>query len=158
MYASLVAQAFFGIAAMAISAGDRIDARAELLAADRAFAKAAAERGLDGWMSFMTDDVARVTKIGEKIISGKEAVRKADARVFADPKRKLVWDPVDAHVFADGKTGLTSGRYRMLGTENGKETVLSSGGYVTGWRKDANGQWKVNFDTGTPDSAQQPKK
>jgi ketosteroid isomerase-like protein len=38
-----------------------------------------------------------------------------------------------------------------------KGTVLSSGGYVTGWRKEADGRWKVIFDTGTPDPPS-PKK
>lgn len=123
----------------------------ELLAADRAFAKAAAEKGLDGWMSFMAEDVAKVARPGQKILSGKEAIRKQDEPIFADPNRRLVWEPVDAHAFADGKTGLTSGRYRVVGMEDGKEKVFSTGGYITWWRKSAQHQWQVIFDTGAPD-------
>lgn len=125
----------------------------QLLAADRAFAKAVAERRLEGWMDFMTDDAARMEKLGGKFIKGKDAIRKADAALFADPKRRLVWDPVDAHAFADQKSGITSGRYQLLRTnDDGKETVIATGSYFTGWRKLADGNWKVTFDTGAPDT------
>lgn len=128
------------------------DPEQQLLAADRAFAKATAERRLDGWMEFMAADVARLEKIGAKFIKGKEAVKKADSVLFANPKRCLVWEPVDAHHFADHKSGVTTGRYRVITQESdGKEVTLSQGAYVTGWRKEPSGQWKVIFDTGTPD-------
>ena len=124
-----------------------------LLAADRAFAKSAAERGLDGWMDFMADDAARLGTLGGKFIKGKEQIRKADVALFADPKRRLVWEPVDAHIHADHQSGLTSGRYQVISKgADGKETVLSKGAYFTGWRKQPGGQWKVIFDAGSPDA------
>lgn len=124
--------------------------------ADREFARAAAEKGLDGWMSFMAPDMVRLPKIGGKLITGREEVRKADSPIFADPKRKLQWEPVDAHLFADGKSGVTSGRYKIVVKDAaGAEKVSATGGYVTGWRQDANGKWKVIFDTGSPDAVVQ---
>ncbi|HQR07660.1 MAG TPA: DUF4440 domain-containing protein [Gemmatales bacterium] len=129
------------------------DIEQQLLAADRAFAKAVTERRLDGWMDFMTDDAARMEKLGGKFIKGKDAIRKADGGLFADPKRRLVWDPVDAHAFADQISGITSGRYQLLRTaDDGKETVIATGSYFTGWRKLPDGNWKVAFDTGAPDA------
>lgn len=126
----------------------------ELLEADRAFAKATAERGLDGWMSFMADDIAKARRPGEKLLVGKDTIRQNDERIFANPGQKLVWEPVDAHLFADGKHGVTSGRYKMVVDENGKEKILSQGGYITWWRKEPDGTWKVIFDTGSPDPAE----
>src|SRR5262249_51783383 len=95
-------------------ADSKADLKAELMDADRAFAKAAAEKGLDGWMSFMADDAVRVVPLGGKAHVGKAAVKELDAAMFADPKRKLVWEPTDGGAFADGKHGFTTGRFRVL--------------------------------------------
>ena len=130
------------------------DLKDALMAADREFAKKSAEKGLDGWMSFMSDEIVRTRRPGEKLTVGKEAVRKEDAAIFADPTRKLVWEPVDAQGFRDGKSGVTSGRYKVVGTDkDGKETILSTGGYITWWRQEGDGAWRVLFDTGSPDPA-----
>lgn len=127
------------------------DTQAELMAADRDFAKQTAEKSLDGWVGFMADDAARSRRIGEKLVIGKDAICKADAGLFADPNVKLTWEPTEAHSFADGKSGLTVGKYRVIAkTADGTEDVRGAGSYVTWWRKDPGG-WKVIFDTGTPD-------
>jgi ketosteroid isomerase-like protein len=137
------------VGASVVAAGDP---KAALMDADRAFARTTAEKGLDGWMGFMADDAAKTRRPGDKLTVGKAAIRAEDAAIFADPAKKLVWEPVDAHPFADGKSGVTSGRYKMIATDkDGKETVLSTGGYVTVWRQDKDGSWKVVFDTGSPD-------
>jgi ketosteroid isomerase-like protein len=132
------------------------DAKTELMDADRAFAKAAADKGLDGWMSFMADDAVRVQPLGGKAFVGKAAVRELDAEMFKDPKRKLVWEPTDGGAFADGKHGFTTGRYKVVvRTDDGKDEVRSTGAYVSWWRKGDDGQWKVILDTGAADP---PKK
>jgi ketosteroid isomerase-like protein len=126
--------------------------------ADRDFGRAAAERGLEGWMSFFAADAIRLPKIGDKMVKGAAAVRKVDAALFANPNRRLVWEPVDAHLFADGKTGVTTGRFKLiLKDAQGSEKVVSTGSYITGWRKEADGSWKVTFDTGTTDPVAPPK-
>src|SRR5262245_15112593 len=125
----------FVITGVAAADTPKPDLKTALMDADRAFAKATADKGLDGWVGFMTADVAKSRKPGEKLVVGTEAVRKADAELFADKSKKLVWEPVDAHAYADGKTGVTSGRYKVVGTDkDGKESVLGAGGYVTVWR------------------------
>ena len=132
------------------------DLKSQLTSADRAFAKATAEKGLDGWMGFMADDAVRISPLGGKAHAGKAAVRELDAAMFADPKRRLVWEPTDAGAFADGKHGFTTGRARMLvRNQDGSDQVQWTGVYVTWWRKGDDGQWKVILDTGALD---QPKK
>lgn len=123
----------------------------ELLAIDRTFCKVTTEKGIDGWMSFMASDAARLGPIGSKFVTGADNIRQQDSTLFANPQVKLVWEPVHAHAFADGKMGITTGKYRMVEkTADGKETTKSQGAYVTTWRKDATG-WKVIFDTGVPE-------
>ncbi len=137
---------------------DKTDAKTELMDADRAFAKATAEKGIDGWMSFMADDAVRIAPLGGKAHVGRDAVRKLDAALFfADPKEKLVWEPTDGGAFDDGKYGYTTGRSRMLAkNDKGEEDVRWSGAYVTWWRKGADGRWKVILDTGAADPPKKP--
>ncbi|MFO0849434.1 MAG: DUF4440 domain-containing protein [Gemmataceae bacterium] len=127
----------------------RPDLKAELMAADRAFAKVTAEKGLDGWLSAFADDAVRVAPLGGKAHVGKAAVKELDAKLFADPARRLVWEPTDAGAFADPNYGFTTGRAKFLAKQaDGTEQVVGTTAYVTWWRKDASGTWKVILDTG----------
>jgi ketosteroid isomerase-like protein len=132
------------------------DVKNAVTAADRAFAKASAEKGLDGWMSFMADDAVRVTPMGGKATVGKAAVKELDAKLFADPKRKLVWEPTDGGSLADPAFGWTTGKARIIGpNDKGMAETVWAGSYVTIWRKGADGTWKVILDTGASDPPKQ---
>ncbi|MBX9582722.1 MAG: nuclear transport factor 2 family protein [Gemmataceae bacterium] len=157
--AVLLGAVLVGLAAWAFAPPGRsapeADVRAEVMAADRAFYKAAAEKGLDGWMSFLADDAVRIAPLGTKAHVGTAAVRKLDAELFAGPAVKLVWEPTDGGAFADKRYGWTTGRAKMVArVDGGAEEVRWSGAYVTWWRKDAGG-WRVILDTGAADP---PKK
>lgn len=126
---------------------------AGLMAADRAFAVAAAKDGLAGWMSYMAKDVVKLDIAGD-LASGSDAMRTASAPYFADASTELRWEPTDAGLFADGGTGFTRGRYTMVKKDDaGAETELSRGHYLTIWRFD-DGGWKVILDTGVPADSQ----
>ena len=130
------------------------DAKQQLMDADLAFARATAEKGIDGWMSFMADDAVRIAPLGGKAHAGKAAVRELDAKMFADPNRKLLWEPTDGGAFDGGTHGFTTGRSRVVvKAADGKEEVRSTGNYVTWWRKGPDGRWKVILDTGATDPA-----
>jgi ketosteroid isomerase-like protein len=128
------------------------DAKVELMDADRAFAKATADKGLDGWVSVFADDAVRIAPLGGKAAAGKDAIRKLDAPLFADTKRLLIWEPTDAGVFADGKHGFTTGRAKVIdrgaGDRAGSPWPVK---YVTFWRKGEDGRWQVILDTGASD-------
>jgi len=130
------------------AAGDNKTAADELLQADRQFAVEAATRGLDGWMSFMADDAARLD-LGGKAVRGLDDIRQRDSSIFADSTVQLVWDPTDAGLFKDGNHGFTTGLYQLIKTGSPPDT-LSTGGYVSIWRRD-DGKWKVILDTGAAD-------
>jgi len=117
----------------------------DLLAADRAFAAAAAADGLEGWMSYMTDDTARMPVFGMEFVSGDAAIRAADGPLLDSPERLLTWNPEHGHLFADGRHGFTSGTYEIQQRADGAS--LGRGRYLTFWRLTEVG-WKVAFDTG----------
>jgi ketosteroid isomerase-like protein len=123
----------------------------ELLEADRAFARDTAERGLDGWMSWFAADAARFAPGGE-ITRGTAAIREHDASIFSDPTVRLVWEPTGGGLFDDGDHGFTVGRYDVVKSADGSPPeTLSRGSYVSIWRRDASGAWKVILDTGSAD-------
>lgn len=123
------------------------DVKAEVMAADRAFYKAASDKGLDGWMSYLSDDVVRVAPLGGKGHVGKAAARKLDAPLFTDPNERLTWEPTDGGGFADKNLGWTTGRAKIVAKDG---EVKWTGAYVTIWRKEAAG-WRVILDTGAAD-------
>lgn len=139
-----------GAAPDAPSAGAELPDPAALLAADRAFAQAADRDGLEGWLAAFHPEAVRLMPGADPVV-GLEAIRRFDAALFADPDRRLVWEPTDGHVFADGRTGFTRGRYEVLALG----AVAQRGSYLTFWQRVPDGsggeRWAVIFDTGSPD-------
>jgi ketosteroid isomerase-like protein len=100
----------------------------------------------------MADDVVRLPAMGEAGVAGKTAVGRLDAALFADPARRLRWQPTHAGAFLDGRHGYTTGRYQVVQQDTaGAEEVLGTGAYLTWWRLDEGGAWRVILDTGVPD-------
>lgn len=121
---------------------------AELMAADRAFNVATAESGVEGWASFFAEDAAMVQSgVGE--IRGKEAIFATMAPYFALGAR-LSWDPLRAEVSADGTLGYTIGEYESESVGPDGEGVIGRGVYVSVWRREGDGSWRVVLDLGNP--------
>src|SRR3981189_2525372 len=76
-----------------------------LLQADRDFNKATQEKGLEGWMQFMADDVILLRG---KPVFGKDSVRTTIKSDWDDPGYSLTWEPKRAELFKSGKMGDTS--------------------------------------------------
>ncbi len=126
------------------------EATAEMLMqADRDFAAAAAERGIDGWMDYLAPDAARLVALGRPALRGLDAIRTSDARLFTDSVR-LGWEPMDGGLFADGVHGYTTGAYTLWQRQpDGSETAAAEGHYFTVWRRAADGTWRVILDGGS---------
>ena len=124
----------------------------ELLDADRAFLQASVEDGLEGWLSFFTDDALRVDLHGQTTV-GLEAIRIGDAPLFEPGGLRLRWEPAEAFAFTGGNGGMTRGRYTLshdTPAGEGAGDIVAEGTYLTLWRRE-NGRFKVYLDTGAPD-------
>src|SRR5512146_2952726 len=131
------------------------DVPAQLMAADRAFAAAAAARGLEGWMEYIAPDAVRMGRM-QNPVRGTEAIRRSDADIFADSTVRLTWEPTDAGAF-DAGSGWTVGRSQVRRrAADGSEKVERTGRYITIWRRSADGRWLVALDTGAGDPAPAP--
>ena len=107
----------------------------ELEDADRAFAADTAARGVDGWAAAF-DRQGGMLRKGNRIEGA--GIRAAMTPLLS--AGKLAWAPVASG--REGTLGFTVGK----ATYTGEESWESS--YVTIWRQQPDGAWKVLFDTG----------
>lgn len=122
------------------------DHRQALLDADRAFDRATAERGLDGWMSFFAGDARINTPRG--ILEGKAALRDHYAKMFARKNFSIHWKPLYAEASQDGTLGYTLGTAEFSSDDESGVTQKANGRYLTVWRKQPDGSWKAVTDLG----------
>ncbi len=122
------------------------DKAAPLLQADREFNAATSARGLDGWMEYMTDETV-VQR--EKAYVGREAIRAAMAPDWSSPDFKLTWKPDSGQLFDSGAMGFTTGTWELRTKDAKGNQVGLRGQYLTVWKKQKDGSWKVLWDGGT---------
>ena len=120
-----------------------------LMKADRDFQQATAAHRLDGWMSYMADNAVLFNL--SPAVSGKAAIADFYRASFANPDFQLTWSPSRAEMFPSGDMGYTSGRYELRVKDAKGNPVMRKGSYVTVWKKQADGNWKVMADGGAPD-------
>jgi len=113
------------------------------------FEKARAERGLEGWLSFFADDTADFVR-GESFTFTKEEMRNHLEKTF-DPADQLTWRPVKIDVAASGDLAYSLGTWQLKGKNSEGKDVTQTGKYITVWKKQKDGSWKVVADTGTVD-------
>ncbi len=119
-----------------------------LMEADRAFAADVASGGSRAWASWMADDGAQIVP-GAGEVRGHEAILELMAGLD-DPTSTLTWEPVRADVAASGDLGWTTGTYVSEGTGPDGARRHAEGRYVTIWRRQPDGAWKVVMDLGNP--------
>jgi ketosteroid isomerase-like protein len=126
-------------------------AEAELMDADRAFAEDTGDRGVDGWLDAFADDGVELPA-GEPLAKGKAAVRAVMVRLLSDPTNKLRWEPDSASVSASGDLGYTLGHAIVAKVgPSGGEAIIAKLKYVTVWKRQSDGHWRVAVEAGTAD-------
>jgi ketosteroid isomerase-like protein len=80
------------------------------------------------------------------IATGKEAIGQVFAGFFAIPDIKLNWHPTKIGVARSGELGYSAGVYVMSFKDPSGKTVNDRGKYVTVWKKQSDGSWKVVND------------
>jgi ketosteroid isomerase-like protein len=129
-------------------APDVAAARAALMDADRAFNRATAERRTDGWTEFFAEDAEMIRSAGT--ITGRAAIREDMAKAFADTAFTLTWEPLQSDV--SGDLGYTNGKFEARFRDATGNAMTRTGRYLTIWKKQADGSWKVVRDIGVQDA------
>jgi len=149
-------------AAILLAAGIRAPETRAKGSADQelAEARAAIERGNAEWSeAWRRGDADRVAALfaqdGVQLMSsgkirkglGQIAEGQRSLMVQMDPEPKVV--ATTTHVWRDGDIAYETGRYRYDFTQKGVADSLQ-GRYVTMWRRQSNGTWRLVMDMGVP--------
>jgi len=141
-----------GVAALLIvacaPAADVEQERTALLALDREWSQTT--KDIDKFMSYFAPD-ASIYPPGMPVETGAPAIREAFTKMSASPGFAIQWTATKADVSASGDLGLTAGTYEM--TMGG---AAEKGKYVTVWKKQSDGSWKVTDDIFNADAAGPP--
>jgi len=122
----------------------------ELLAADRAFARASVERGAaQAFFEYCAVDAVQFPA-GQAPVHGRERIR--DSLVTGRPY-VLRWTPRAARAAASGDLGYTWGTYEFETTDAQGKPGIHYGKYVTVWKRETGGPWRVALDIGNPGPA-----
>lgn len=102
----------------------------------------------DKFVSFVADDGA-VFPAGMPAANGAAGVRAFHAQLSSLPGFSVTWTPTKAEVGGAGDIGYTVGTYEL---NAGTFPAPEKGKYVTVWRKQPDGQWKVAYDVFNADT------
>lgn len=120
----------------------------QILESDAAFARSVADKNREKFLSFIAD-VTTFNGGTANELHGREAVMNAWSDFFAPDGPTLSWTPLNGEVVGAGDVGYTTGRsvYRQKAADG--NITERRGNYITVWRKQSDGSWKVVFDTGS---------
>jgi ketosteroid isomerase-like protein len=109
------------------------------------FAKDVLERGGAAFADWFAEDGVALGN-GQAPVVGRVAIAKSAAW---DPKvYQLTWTPTDATMGPSGDVGYTWGHFEGHSKDANGNPVATTGRYITIWRKQPDGNWKVVLDAG----------
>jgi len=109
------------------------------------FAKDVLERGGAGFADWFAEDGVALGN-GAAPLVGKVAIAKGAN--WSPKDYELTWTPTDAMMGPSGDMGYTWGHFEGRSKDANGNPVLTSGRYITMWRRQADGNWKVVLDAG----------
>jgi ketosteroid isomerase-like protein len=119
---------------------------------DKAFSAAATSKDIEGALAFYAKD-AVVMPPNEPMAMSPEAIRKSFTAFMSAPGLSMSWEPTKAGVGHSGDLGYTLGTYQLSMTGPDGRPISDSGKYLTIWRKQGDGTWKVEADMFNTDTA-----
>jgi ketosteroid isomerase-like protein len=119
--------------------------RNTLLQRDREWSQT--PKDLEKFISYFAPDASAYPQ-GMPIAKGTDSIRKTFTAMSSMPGFSIQWTPAKADVSSAGDIGYTAGTYEA--TMNG---AAEKGKYVTVWKKQSDGQWKVSEDIFNADAA-----
>ncbi len=118
-------------------------ARSALFEADRAWSQTPPD--VAAFTAFFAADGSFLPP-GAPPAQGHQGIGTLAAYLFATPGFSIEWVAGSADVSASGDLGFTLGGYVQTATDDQGQPTTTRGKYVTVWRKQPDGQWKVVAD------------
>ena len=114
------------------------------------FAKDVLARGGAGFADWFAEDGVALGN-GTAPVVGRVAIAKSAN--WRPEAYQLTWTPTDAQMGPSGDMGYTWGHFEGHSKDANGNPVTVTGRYITVWRKQANGSWKVTLDAGANEPA-----
>lgn len=110
---------------------------------DEKFAAETAKGGGPAFASWFASDAVTLAN-GKAPVVGHDAI--AAHATWTPQSYQLTWTPEGARMGPGGDMGFTWGHYKGVSKDQEGNPVTTSGRYVTVWKKQPDGQWKVVLD------------
>jgi len=114
------------------------------------FARDVAEQGGKGFAEWFAEDGVALGN-GAAPLIGRVAIAKS--ATWSPKDYQLTWTPTDAMMGPSGDMGYTWGHFEGHSKDSNGNPVTTTGRYMTVWRKEPDGQWKVVLDAGSNEPA-----
>jgi ketosteroid isomerase-like protein len=115
------------------------------------FAHDVAERGGAAFAEWFAEDGVALGN-GAAPLVGRVAIAKSTT--WSPKDYQLTWTPTDATMGPSGDIGYTWGHFEGHSKDANGNPVTTQGRYVTIWRKEPDGNWKVVLDSGGNEPAE----
>lgn len=109
------------------------------------FAKDVAARGGAAFATWFADDGVILGNGASPVVGNVAIVKSA---TWSPKDYQLTWTPTDAAMGPSGDTGYTWGHFEGHSKDANGNPVTTTGRYITIWRKQPDGSWKVVLDAG----------
>ncbi len=127
------------------STGLREKSKTEIAAAEKDFAKMAAEKGIAEAFAFFADSNATIKRQHDTLIHGKESIRNFySADYFKTATVK--WSPDFIDAAESGDIGYTYGKYTWQSKDSTGNTNEVHGVFHTVWKRQGDGSWRYVWD------------
>jgi ketosteroid isomerase-like protein len=107
------------------------------------FAHDTAQGGGTAFAKWFADDAVTLSN-GKAPVIGRAAI--AAGADWAPDQYQLTWTPEGGRMSASGDMGFTWGHYEGRAKDRDGSTILTTGRYMTVWKKQPSGEWKVELD------------
>jgi len=112
---------------------------------DAQWSAAAAAKDLDKTVSYYADG-ANVMAPNGPAATTKEAIRAAWKELLTIPGANLSWTATKVEVASSGDMAYSTGTYQLTMNDAAGKVAPDHGKYMEGWKKQADGSWKVVAD------------
>ncbi len=118
--------------------------RQQVICAETGFSQSVERKDKAAFIAYIDPDARFV---GGKVSRGPDEIAEAWSGQFENADRSMRWRPKVVEVTVDGNLAISRGPYRNRRTGDDGEIIETWGSFVSTWRRNADGDWKVVFDT-----------
>jgi uncharacterized protein (TIGR02246 family) len=99
--------------------------------------------------ALFTDDAVMLSQRG-KVFKGRQQIFERQKEAIQSVTRPIKVSVITVRIWLDGDTAYETGKYKYEYTEKGK-LATEGGRYVTMWKRQDEGSWKLSMDMAVPE-------